>query len=236
VGRQSYSMSLILLIDDDVELAALIGASLEKAGFSIHIENEAIRGVDEALSGNYAIVVLDVMMPRLNGLEALRRIRAQSTLPVLMLTGRADDVDRIAGLELGADDYVAKPCTPRELAARIRAILRRTQTVGLLDRSASILVSGALAMWPAQRRAEWLGEVLPLTSAEFNLLEVLLRHVGQPVSKDDLSQHALKRPHVRNDRSVDVHLSSLRRKLGTLADGRPLIHAVHRQGYQLLKE
>jgi two-component system, OmpR family, response regulator len=236
MGRQSHSMSLILLIDDDVELAALIGAYLEKAGFSVHIENEAIRGVDEALSGNYAIVILDVMMPRLNGLEALRRIRAQSTLPVLMLTGRGDDADRITGLELGADDYVVKPCTPRELAARIRAILRRTQTVELLDRSASILLAGGLAMWPEQRRAEWLGKVLRLTSAEFNLLEVLLRHAGQPVSKDDLSQRALKRPHVRNDRSVDVHLSSLRRKLGTLADGRPLIHAVHGHGYQLLKE
>jgi DNA-binding response OmpR family regulator len=229
-------MSLILLVDDDVGLAALIGAYLEREGFSVHIENEGIRGVDEALSGNYAIMVLDVMMPGLNGIEALRRIRAQSRLPVLVLTGRGDDADRITGLELGADDYVAKPCTPRELAARIRAILRRTQTVELLDRSASILVSGGLAMWPEQRRAEWLGALLPLTSAEFNLLEVLLRHVGQPVSKDDLSQRALGRPHVRNDRSIDVHLSSLRRKLGTRADGRPLIHAVHCRGYQLIRE
>jgi two-component system, OmpR family, response regulator len=153
-----------------------------------------------------------------------------------MLTARGNDADRITGLELGADDYVDKPCTPRELVARIRAILRRTRPVAVHEPAVDALKSGGLVMWPRQRRAEWLGAPLALTSTEFSLLEVLLRHVGHPVSKADLSQHALGRPHARHDRSVDVHLSSIRRKLGTIADGRPLIQSVRRQGYQLLKE
>jgi two-component system OmpR family response regulator len=229
-------MSRVLLIDDDEKLLALLNDYLVEEGFSVRLENDGNRGVVEALSGDYAIVVLDVMMPRLNGLDALRRIRQHSTLPILMLTARGDDVDRITGLELGADDYVAKPCTPRELVARIRAILRRTQIAAGLDPSTGTLVSGGLTMWPEQRRAEWSGEPLQLTSTEFSLLEVLLRHVGYPVSKNDLSQRALGRPHARHDRSIDVHLSSIRRKLGALRDGRSLIQAVHRQGYQLLKE
>lgn len=227
-------MSPVLLIDDNVGLAALTAAYLDKQGFSVHIENEALRGIAEALTGSYAIAVLDLKMPRLDGLEVLRRIRARSRLPVLMLTGRGEELDRITGLELGADDCVAKPCTPRELAARIRAILRRTHTVEVFDRSGSILVSGGLALWPDQQRAEWLGEALPLTSAEFHLLEVLLRYAGRPVSKNELSQQALGRPVAPNDRSVDVHLSSIRRKLGLRAEGRSLIRAVHGRGYQLL--
>jgi two-component system, OmpR family, response regulator len=226
----------VLLIDDDEKLLALLNDYLKEEGFTVRVENDPTRGVAQALSGDYAIVVLDVMMPRLNGLDALRQIRKQSTVPILMLTARGDDVDRITGLELGADDYVAKPCTPRELVARLRAILRRTQSVPGPDNMPDILVSGGLTMWPEQRRAEWAGEPLVLTSTEFSLLEVLLRHVGAPVSKNDLSERALGRPHARHDRSIDVHLSSIRRKLGSLPDGRSLIQAVHRQGYQLLKE
>jgi len=233
-------MTCVLLIDDDAKLTALLGDYLAAEGFSVSIENDGPQGAAEALSGGYAIAVLDVMMPRLNGLDVLRTIRALSTLPVLMLTARGDDVDRITGLELGADDYVPKPCTPRELVARIRAILRRMQPVtesGLeSDQGDAVLVSSGLTMWPHQRRAEWLGESLRLTSTEFSLLEVLLRHAGRPVSKQDLSARALGRPHTRHDRSIDVHLSSIRRKLGLLADGRSIIQAVHRQGYQLLKD
>jgi len=228
-------MTGILIIDDDAKLTSLLVDYLQTDGFSAHVRSEGAPGIVAALSGDYAIVVLDVMMPHMNGLEVLRRIRQQSTIPVVMLTARGDDVDRIAGLELGADDYVPKPCTPRELAARIRAILRRTQAVqpGALG---DALVSGNLRMWPAQRRAEWLGDTLKLTSTEFNLLEVLLRNVGRPVSKNELSERALSRPLTRHDRNIDVHVSSIRRKLGALADGRSPIQAVHRLGYQLLKE
>jgi two-component system OmpR family response regulator len=229
-------MTRILLIDDDTELVSLLREYLIQDGFSVTTASDGALGAAEALSGGYAIVVLDVMMPRLNGLDALRHIRRESTLPVLMLTARGDDADRITGLELGADDYVTKPCTPRELVARLRAILRRTTPGAAPGRPAGTLTSGALTMWPERRRAEWMGGPLELTSTEFNLLELLLRHAGRPVSKADLSEHALGRPIARHDRSVDVHVSSVRRKLGSLADGRSRIQAVHRQGYQLLKE
>lgn len=227
-------MTSVLLIDDDRELLALLKEYLEQEGFAVTTANDGESGAAEALSGHYAIVVLDVMMPRLNGLETLRRIRAASTLPVLMLTARGDDADRITGLELGADDYVPKPCTPRELTARLRAILRRTQESP--EAAGAPLVAGRLTVYPSQRKADWDGAPLTLTSTEFNLLEILARHAGQPVSKDELSQQALGRPLGRFDRSIDVHLSSIRHKLGTLPDGRSCIQTVYRQGYQLIKE
>jgi DNA-binding response OmpR family regulator len=226
----------ILLIDDDTELVSLLSEYLTQDGFAVTTTSDGGRGAAEALSGRYGIVVLDVMRPQRKGLDVLRQIRRESTLPVLMLAARGDDSDRIRGLELGADDYVTKPCTPRELVARLRAILRRTTTGAALSRSAVPLICGALMMWPEQRRAQWMGEPLKLTSAEFNLLELLLRHAGRPVSKADLSEHALGRPISPHDRSVDVHVSSVRRKLGSLVEGRSTIQAVHRQGYQLLKE
>jgi two-component system OmpR family response regulator len=170
----------------------------------------------------------------MTGIEALTHIRKTSRVPVVMLTARGDDADRIAGLELGADDYVPKPCTPRELVARIRAILRRTQP-GAGDAAATI-EAGPLKLSPGQRRAEWAGKPLDLTSTEFNLLEALARHAGQPVSKDTLSELALGRPLTRFDRSIDVHVSSIRRKLGTMPDGRSWIQTVVRQGYQLVRE
>jgi two-component system, OmpR family, response regulator len=233
--RQQHATP-ILLIDDDESLVTLLSEYLNRDGFSVTWARDGSAGVTEALSGNYAIVVLDVMMPHLNGLDALRKIRLASTLPVLMLTARGDDSDRITGLELGADDYVAKPCTPRELVARLRAILRRTLPGTGDGRFAGPLICGALTMWPEQRRAQWQGEPLSLTSTEFSLLELLLRNAGRPVSKCELSEHALARKISRHDRSVDVHLSSVRRKLGCLADGRSRIQAVHRQGYQLVKD
>ncbi len=155
-------------------------------------------------------------------------------MPVLMLTGRGDDTDRIVGLELGADDYVTKPCTPRELTARIRAILRRTN--GPRDEGAITLTVGKLSMQPEQRRASWDGQPLELTSTEYNLLEVLARNAGRPVSKNDLSEQGLGRPMARFDRNIDVHLSSLRHKLGTLGDGRSCLQTVYRVGYQLIRE
>jgi two-component system OmpR family response regulator/two-component system response regulator CpxR len=178
-------------------------------------------------------------MPGVSGLRALAQIRAASALPVLMLTARGDDTDRIVGLELGADDYVPKPCTPRELAARLRAILKRTGRRNGAPASAQVLVAGALSLWPGQRRAEYAGRPLELTSTEFSLLEMLARHAGQAVGKAELSEQALGRPLSRFDRSIDVHVSSIRHKLGPearLADGRPVIQTVIRKGYQLLAE
>lgn len=228
-------MNQVLLIDDDTELVGMFSEYLEQEGFRVACAYDGELGAREALSGQYAIAILDVMMPRMNGIETLRRIRAASRMPILMLTGRGDDADRILGLELGADDYVTKPCTPRELTARVRAILRRTQHAGN-DSPGITLTVGKLTMLPEQRRATWDGQPLELTSTEFNLLEVLARNAGRPVSKNDLSEQGLGRPLARFDRNIDVHLSSLRHKLGTLSDGRSCLQTVYRLGYQLIRE
>lgn len=229
-------MSKVLLIDDDIELVDMLREYLEQENFEVHVAYDGEAGASEALNNQYAIVVLDVMLPRLNGLETLRRIRTKSNLPVLMLTAKGDDTDRIIGLELGADDYVPKPCTPRELTARLRAILRRTINDNTEYTPYSPLAVGALAMWPEQRRATWSGKPLELTSSEFNLLEVLARNAGRPVSKQYLSEQGLGRPLARFDRNIDVHLSSIRQKISQLGSDKSCIQTVYRLGYQFIKE
>jgi two-component system OmpR family response regulator/two-component system response regulator CpxR len=224
----------ILLIDDDVELVDLMRDYLEREGFEVDTAHDGETGVDAALSGLHDIAVLDVMMPGRDGIQALRLIRESSALPVVMLTARGDDTDRIVGLELGADDYVPKPCTPRELTARIRAILKRS--VPSPQPATQFVTAGRLTVWPSQRRAELEGEPLELTSTEYNLLEVLARNAGRIVSKAELSQEALGRPLNRFDRSIDVHMSRIRQKLGRLPDGRSCIQTVIRKGYQLIVE
>ena len=219
----------VLLADDDVELGAMLKEYLEREGFGVTLVHDGEAAARQALSGAHQIVVLDVMMPRLDGVEALRRIRQSSRVPVVMLTARGDDVDRILGLELGADDYVPKPCTPRELVARLRAILRRLQP----EPSSGPLEAGALILWPEKRRAESKGRELELTSIEFNILEVLMRNAGRLVSKNEISEQALGRPLARFDRSIDVHMSSIRQKLG---DAARLIRTVRGLGYHLVKE
>jgi len=186
-----------------------------------------------ALSGSYQIIVLDVMMPKVDGIEALRQIRQTSRVPVVMLTARGDDIDRIVGLELGADDYVPKPCTPRELVARLRAILRRASPGSMSGSDGGPIEVGPIALWPEKRRVQWRGRELHLTSIEFNVLEVLMRNAGRVVSKQEISENALGRPLARFDRSIDVHLSSIRQKLG---DGGKLIRTVRGLGYHLVKE
>lgn len=230
-------MARVLLVDDDVELLELLRDYLVGEGFEVDARYDGETGVSAALSGCFDIVVLDVMMPAIAGIQALRLIRAKSAVPVLMLTAKGDDDDRIAGLELGADDYVAKPCTPRELSARLRAILKRVSVRGtLLPPPAMLLpiVAGRLTIWPAERRAQHAGLALELTSTEFSLVEILARNAGQVVSKAMLSEAALGRPLSRFDRSIDVHMSSIRHKLGFLPDGRSCIQTVIRKGYQLI--
>jgi two-component system, OmpR family, response regulator len=217
----------VLLADDDVELSGMLKEYLEREGYAVTVVHDGESAV--RLARGCQIVVLDVMMPQLDGIEALRRIRQSSRVPVIMLTARGDDVDRIVGLELGADDYVPKPCTPRELAARLRAILRRTEP----QPAEGPLAVDRLVLWPEKRRAEWRGKALELTSTEFNLLEVLLRNAGRVVSKKELSEAGLGRPLARFDRAIDVHLSSIRHKLG---EGGALIHTVRGVGYHLAKE
>ena len=219
----------VLLADDDVELAGMLKEYLEREGFGVATVHDGEAAARLALSGGYQIVVLDVMMPKVDGIEALRQIRQTSRVPVVMLTARGDDIDRIVGLELGADDYVPKPCTPRELVARLRAILRRAQP----GANGGPLEIGALILWPEKRRAQWRGRELALTSIEFNVLEVLMRNAGRVVSKHEISEQALGRPLARFDRSIDVHLSAIRQKLG---DGARMIRTVRGLGYHLARE
>lgn len=226
----------ILLVDDDVELSRMLMEYMGREGFEVDAAHDGESGANRALAGDYALVVVDVMMPRLNGVEVLRRIRQGGNLPVLMLTARGDDVDRVVGLELGADDYVPKPCSPRELVARVRAILRRTRRDAGAEGALAQLAVAPLVLWPQKRAAAWQGSALDLTSTEFNLLEVLVRHAGRVVSRADLSEQALGRPLARYDRSIDVHLSSIRHKLGRYADGRSPIETVRGIGYQYLRE
>lgn len=220
----------LLLIDDDTELCAMLGEYLAPEGFTVTSLHDGETGARTALTGVFDVVVLDVMMPRLNGIEALRRIRVASSVPVLMLTAKGDDVDRIVGLELGADDYLPKPFNPRELVARLRAILRR----GVTASENTQVNAGPLVIRPGERTADWRGEALDLTSTEFNLLEILARHAGHVVSKGDLAEQALGRKLTRFDRSIDMHMSKLRNKLGLLDDGRSPIQTVRGVGYQLI--
>lgn len=233
-------MQTVLLIDDDVELVELLKEYLEMEGFSVKQAHDGLAGAALALQQAIDIVVLDVMMPRLNGTETLKMIRQHSNVPIIMLTAKGDNTDRIIGLELGADDYVPKPSSPREIVARIRAILRRVKPLQVESQENGEevtlpIIVGALTVQPAQRQASWSGQPVNLTSTEFNLLELLAKNAGQVVSKQDLSQLALGRPLARFDRSIDVHLSSIRHKLGLLPDGRHCIQTVFRSGYQLLK-
>lgn len=226
-------MPNVLLVDDDRELTALLIEYLAQEGFDAHAVHNGADGVAAALSGEHAIVVLDVMMPRLSGIEALRRIRQASRIPVLMLTARGDNIDRITGLDLGADDYVPKPCTPGELVARLRAILRRTQPQPATAVTASV-EAGPLVLSPGSRSVTLHGQPLDLTGTEFSLLEILARDAGRLISKQDLSQRALGHPLAPFDRRIDVHISSIRQKLGQRDDGHSWILTVRGVGYQLV--
>ena len=228
-------MARVLLVDDDVELASMLVEYLVRDGFEAEAVHDGETGSVHAVKAGFDIVVLDVMMPGIGGIEALKRIRALSNVPVIMLTARGDDIDRIVGLELGADDYVPKPCTPRELAARLRAILRRVQPADSAGADGPIVV-GPLRLWPGKRQVEWHNAPLPLTSTEFSLLEALARKAGQLVDKSELSESALGRPLARFDRAIDVHVSSLRQKLGQRPDGSSWIGTVRGRGYQFVRD
>ncbi|MGP3698215.1 response regulator [Rhodobacter sp. NSM] len=227
-------MTSVLLIDDDAELTALLAEYLEQEGFEVSVAHDGERALGRIVEARAEIVVLDIMMPKVDGLEVLRRIRNESTIPVLMLTARGDEVDRVSGLDLGADDYLAKPCSPRELSARLRAILRRAR--GTPSKAGDGVTRGPLRMDGMRRTASWRGQELRLTGIEFNLLEVLAGDQGRPVSRADLSLRGLGRPLARYDRSIDVHISSIRQKLGTFADGRSPIMNVRGIGYLFVEE
>jgi DNA-binding response OmpR family regulator len=225
----------ILLVDDDVELVEMLTQYLAAEGFTVGTAHDGETALTKARSGNYDLVVLDVMMPRMNGFDVLRELRTQSLIPVLMLTARGEDVDSIIGLELGADDYLPKPCNPRVLLARIRAILRRAEAaaaVGAGNDEPPTLKLGDIEMHTGTRSVYHRSRPIAMTSTEYSVLEVLLSEAGRVVSKADLSERALGRKLTRYDRSLDMHVASLRKKLGPIEGGEERIKTVRGVGYQ----
>ena len=206
----------MLVVDDDTYLTLMLSDYLKVEGFQVAAVHDAEAGVSQALSGDYDVVILDVMMPRLSGTEALRRIRADSAIPIIMLTAKGDDIDRVIGLELGADDYVPKPYFPRELVARLRAVLRRRPAASATQAAASYDL-GSLYVDVPTRRVLAGSQPVELTASEFNLLAVLLQAGERVTTKDELSLKVLGRSRASYDRSVDVHVSNLRQKLAGVA-------------------
>jgi two-component system response regulator CpxR len=224
----------VLVVDDDAELCQLLSQYLAPEGFKVEAVHTGISGVERALSGEHALVVLDVMLPDVKGFEVLRQVRAQSRMPVLMLTARGDEQDRILGLEMGADDYLPKPFNPRELCARIEAILRRSRPEpGAVEpRTADHLVVDDVSMDQGARAVRRSGEPIDLTTVEFDLLKVFLRSAGRVIARDELVRTVLSRAFSPFDRSIDTHVSNLRRKLGPMPDGLERIKGVRGVGYQ----
>jgi two-component system, OmpR family, response regulator CpxR len=225
-------MDRILVIDDDAELCSLVGEYLESEGFHVEAVYDGERGLEKAAKGEYVLVVLDVMLPGINGFEVLRRLRGTSRVPVLLLTARGEDVDRIVGLEIGADDYLPKPFNPRELVARIRAVLRRTREAKpALSAVPEIVRVGDIELDPATRVVRRSGKPVDLTSVEFGLLEALLREAGRVITRERLAAVVLSRKFSPFDRSIDMHVSKVRKKLGDVDGENEHIKTVRGVGY-----
>ncbi|MGB8887877.1 MAG: response regulator transcription factor [Candidatus Korobacteraceae bacterium] len=232
-------MNRLLIVDDDRALVNLLKRFLEGEGFSVDAAYDHSSGLNATLSGEHELIILDVMLPGGTGFELLKVLRQQSSVPVLLLTARGEAVDRILGLEIGADDYLAKPFDPRELVARVRAIFRRTrETAPAAARNEhdEVLEVGEISMSLATRTVTCGNLPVDLTSVEFNVLELLLRHAGSVVTREQIAEVALGRPLNAFDRSVDVHVSRLRKKLGTCPGTDELIRPIRGIGYFLAAE
>ncbi|AFU97387.1 response regulator transcription factor [Simiduia agarivorans] len=225
-------MNRILLVDDDLELAELLRDYLGAEGFAVHHCPNGVAAVDYLARHVTDLLVLDVMMPEMDGMTLLKTLRNQQAnqTPILMLTAKGDPVDRILGLELGADDYLAKPCNPRELLARIKAILRRTQSV---PASGGKLEVSGIQINKGNRTALFRQTPLELTGAEFTVLELLMAKAGEVISKDELTEQALGRKLTAYDRSIDVHVSNIRKKLQATGADKDLIINIRGAGYML---
>jgi two-component system response regulator CpxR len=226
-------MQDVLVIDDDVGLCELVAEYLEPEGYKVEAVHDGETGVERALSGEHALAVLDFMLPGINGFEVLRRIRARSRLPVVMLTARGDDMDRIIGLEIGADDYLPKPFNPRELVARINAVLRRARPDEQADKHEpeTVVVVGDVELDSRTRTVRRAGETIEMTVVEYDLLKKLLDGHGQIVTKEELVKDVLHRSLSPFDRSIDMHVSNLRKKLGHQVRGVERIKTVRGVGY-----
>ena len=215
----------LLIVDDDMELCSLLKEFLEREDYAVQCVHEGRAGFELAQQGGYDLVILDVMLPGLDGFDILKRLRTTSRVPVLMLTARGQDEDRIIGLELGADDYLPKPFNPRELIARVKAILRRTEAK--VNRG-KVEVNG-VALDPGTREVTCDGKAIDVTTLEFDILEQLMRNAGNVVSRDGLMESLYNRKATPFDRSIDMHVSHLRRKL---EGSRPVIKTIRGVGYQ----
>lgn len=223
----------ILLVDDDVELGTMLSQYLIGEGFDASLVLTGKAGVEGGLSGDYTAMILDIMLPDMSGIDVLRQVRQNSRIPVIMLTAKGDNIDRVIGLEMGADDYMPKPCYPRELVARLRAVLRRFEEQAPVAEKKDLISWGDLVLNPATRISEWKNQPFDLTASEFNLLDLLLRSPDRVVSKDELSEKGLGRPREAYDRSVDVHISNIRQKLSQLTGDNINIETVRSIGYRI---
>jgi two-component system response regulator CpxR len=221
-------MPKVLLIDDDRTLCELLAEYLAGEGFEVQAVHDGRGGCELATAGTWDAVILDVMLPGMSGFDVLKRIRPACSAPVLMLTARGDDTDTVLGLELGADDYVAKPVSPRVLVARLRALQRRHPETAI----AAPLRVGDLHLDEGRRRVTVGGSEVILTGAEFNLLTLLVRHAGHLVPREVLAEEGLGRALQAFDRRIETHMAQIRRKLGPLPDGSPRIRTVRGAGYQ----
>lgn len=242
-------MPNILLVDDDIELTELLSELLSLEGFNVHIVHNGKEALEQVSTNQYDLVLLDVMMPVLNGIETLKQLRQAYTIPVLILSARNDEIDKVIGLELGADDYLPKPFNDRELVARIKAILRRSlQTSHPIDTSTSstvrmpekehkqIICFSGIELHTGRQLAIYQGTELELTGTEFMLLEMLVRNAGKILSREMLSVDILGKPLTPYDRAIDMHMSNLRKKLPERSDNLPWFKTLRGRGYLLLSE
>lgn len=229
-------MLKILIADDDCELCELLSSYLTHEGFEMSSVFDGREAVDQIRKQQFDLLILDVMMPLKNGFDVLTEIRQHSQIPVIMLTARGEKLDRIVGLEMGADDYIAKPCDPRELVARIRAIFRRTSRVNteVQDDLSTMIEVGDLCIDSANREVKLSDSIIELTSTEFDLLKLLVSHAGSLVSREKISEECLGKKLQPFDRSIDMHLSNVRKKLGPYASHKERIKTVRGSGYQYL--
>ncbi len=225
-------MDKILLVDDDVELCALLSEYLLAENFLVTSVHNGEAAIEHALKKEYDLMILDIMMPKPNGLEVLKQLQNKIQIPILMLTARGDDIDRILGLEMGADDYLPKPCNPRELVARLHAILRRTQKEQIeMTASQSVSTIGDLTLDRQNRTILIMQKTINLTSTEFNVLDTLIKQAGQIVNKQTLTKQTLFRKLTVYDRSVEMHISNIRKKLGSHTNGSQRIKTIRGLGY-----
>jgi two-component system response regulator CpxR len=226
-------MIKLLLIDDDEALSQQLSEYLSALGFEVVAAYDGETGFLRATQEVFSAIILDVMLPTHNGLDLLQKIRNTHQTPVLILTAKGDILDRIIGLDTGADDYLTKPCDPRELAARIRAILRRSSNPCARPTKAEKNTSGALVLHSGNRNVTWENKDIILTGTEFSVLDILVRHAGQVISKDEITEQALNRKLTPYDRSIDVHVSNIRKKLTAAGATKELIINVRGAGYML---